>query len=75
MSYSSPTTTHATIVEAITQALHDCVLDGGSGINVCRGAAKACFNPRPPCKQCYRVWMGDLRSAEQIVRDMERGDG
>lgn len=49
-------------------------------IFVCRGAERGCARPdhlkgpENPCPYCYRIDPNDLRSTEQIARDLERGD-
>lgn len=43
-------------------------------IIICRGTERGCLSSAQPCRYCYRVDPNDLRSTEQIARDLERGD-
>jgi len=73
--YLYPGAARGSLVKAIEAALYYAALGGNPGIAICRGEEKGCVRPQLPCEDCHRAWIGELKTSEQIAREMERGHG
>lgn len=60
----------------IVQSVRLMALAEDLDVVICRGPAKGCTRPEGECcPDCYRIAPNDPRSTDQVLRDMERGNG